>query len=307
MDQHKTTPTQNEIFDVETQNVESNSPPKRSKRALSRPENPSKKQKNSKISTTNSEALTDHFLLYEQNFDEFFQDIEVKKIMIEEQKTKEQIKTHLKNKKTIAQKKKDSNDGNQKGKNYRDNLVANGYSLDAENYCPSDEEPVNLTQTEEELISKDLNDTNSSISSDSSLSVVSDTFSTKKKLRQLALQSTKNLKEAQVEEIRMHRQHQNEKSETNNFFKLFLVQQLQKLNDTQTSNNTEKNIRDIKVGSEKINSKYLIQVSKNDTLELVLQKFNFLVKEIHTSIQTIDGYAIISADQLKEGEQYIFK
>ena len=36
--------------------------------------------------------------------------------MIEEQKTKEQIKTHLKNKKTIAQKKKDSNDGNQRKK-----------------------------------------------------------------------------------------------------------------------------------------------------------------------------------------------
>ena len=70
---------------------------------------------------------------------------------------------------------------------------------------------------------------------------------------------------------------------------------------------TLKNIRDIKVESEKINSKYLIQVSKNDTLELVLQKFNFLVKEIHTSIQTFDGYAIIHADQLKEGEQYIFK
>jgi len=40
---------------------------------------------------------------------------------------------------------------------------------------------------------------------------------------------------------------------------------------------------------------------------LILQKFNFLIKEIYTSIQTIDGYAIISADQLKEGEQKIFK
>ena len=66
----------------------------------------SKKQKTSKISSVNSDALTEHFLLYEQNFDDFFQDLEVKKIMLEEKKTKEQIKAHLKNKKKIAQKKK---------------------------------------------------------------------------------------------------------------------------------------------------------------------------------------------------------
>ena len=85
-----------------------------------------------------------------------------------------------------------------------------------------------------------------------------------------------------------------------------MIQQLQKY-DSQTINNIENNTKNIKVESENTNSKHLIQVTKDDTLELLLQKFNFLVKETHTEIKTKDGYIITSVGQLKEGEQYIFK
>jgi len=302
-----TQPTEEvETLEVREKNNESQNVQKKSKRLLSRPERIAKKIKNSKISKINSDTLVEHYNLYEQNFEEFFQDVEVKKIMIEE-KNKEQIKNHIRNKKNIAQSKKDSNEGNFKGKKYRNNLVENNFNSDAENYDPSDEEPIILTETEKELISNDL-DVNSSISSETSLSDLSDTFSQKKKFKASCQQSTKKLKEAQVEEIKMYRQNQNEKSETNNFFKLFLIQQLQKLNDDpQKLNNTENNSRDIKVESKITNSKHLIQISTQENIELILQKFSFKVNKVHKKIFTIDGYEISNVCQLKEGEQYIFE
>jgi hypothetical protein len=69
----------------ETEKGESSSTTKKSsQRIVNQPKKITKNNKSTKISSTNSEALVNHWILYEQNNDEFFQDLEVKKIMIEE-------------------------------------------------------------------------------------------------------------------------------------------------------------------------------------------------------------------------------
>jgi hypothetical protein len=212
----------------------------------------------------------------------------------------------LRNKKNIAQSKKDSQNNNSKGKKYRDNLVQNDFSTEAQEFEPEDDQNMSLTEKELSLLQKDDIDSNTSVSSDVSLSDLGDAFSQKKLLREKAKESTKNLQNAQIQEIKTYRKNQDEKQETNNMFKLLLLQQMAKFQDN-SQNGTLNQIKNIKGESKQTYSKHMVEVFSNDTVDLVLKKFNLETGTVHTKIETLDKYRINSVSQLKEGEEYKFE